>query len=224
MSAREKILLVEDNESIGFSIVELLETEGYYVRWHTDGTEALKANAGAYHLIILDLMLPGTYGLDILKEYRRTHDTPVIILSARGETDDKVRGLELGADDYVSKPFFPRELLARVKSRLRRPLLQRGDTWTFGTLVIQPGAREVFVAEQPVSLTAAEYDLLVTLARRAGDAVTRSELAEHTLDHERNSMERTLDTHVSRLRKKLGDEGERIETVWGIGYRLKAEG
>lgn len=220
-SARQKILLVEDNDAIGSEIVRLLESEGYFVRWIKDGDVAARANAGAYHLIVLDLMLPGTYGLDILKIFRRLHDTPVLILSARGETDDKVRGLELGADDYVTKPFWSEELLARIRSRMRRPLLQRGDQWSFGSLVLRPASREVFSAGQPVTLTVAEYDLLITLARRPDEAVSRSALAESALDDERGGLERTIDTHVSRLRKKLGDEGERIETVWGIGYRLR---
>lgn len=219
--ARQKILLIEDNEAIGSDIVRMLEDEGYFVRWIKDGDIAARANAGAYHLIVLDLMLPGTYGLDVLKTFRRSHDTPVLILSARGETDDKVRGLELGADDYVTKPFWSEELLARIRSRLRRPLLQRGDQWSFGSIVLRPASREVFSGGLPVDLTVVEYDLLVSLARRPEEAVSRSALAEEVLDEERGGMDRTIDTHVSRLRKKLGDEGARIETVWGIGYRLR---
>lgn len=223
VNARQKILLVEDNEKIGREIKELLDEEGFFVRWLKDGDEAARANPAAYHLIILDLMLPGTYGLDVLKVFRKQADTPVLILSARGETTDKVRGLELGADDYVTKPFWPEELLARIRSRLRRPVMLRGDALNFGELVLRPAAREAFVSDRKLDLTAAEYDLLLTLARRAGQAVTRAQLADEVLDPDQGALDRTLDSHVSRLRKKLGVAASRLDTVWGVGYRLNTE-
>lgn len=220
---RQKVLLVEDNRDIGRQVEELLVAEGFFVRWVQDGTEALSARPDAYHLIVLDMMLPGTHGLDVLKAYRKVADTPVLILSARGETDDKVRGLEFGADDYMTKPFWPEELVARVRSRLRRPIMQRADRLVFGEMVVAPSRRHVSVSGEDVSLTVAEFDLLLALATRAGDAVTRDKLAEEVLDEELNATPRTLDSHVSRLRKKLGAEGSRVETVWGIGYRLRLE-
>src|SRR5262249_22826156 len=149
-------------------------------------------------------------------------DLPVLVLSARTEALDKVRALELGADDFVTKPFWPEELLARIGARLRRPSLQRGKAIAVGTLEIDVDARVVRLAGAPVELTKAEFELLATLGQRAGSAVARSELARVCLDPEREGTERTLDVHVSRVRKKLGAEGGRIETVWGIGYRLAA--
>ncbi len=171
-------------------------------------------------LVILDLMLPGTYGMDLLKLYRGRSDVPVLILSARNETADKVRGLKLGADDYVTKPFWPEELVARVTARLRRPILSRGDVLTVGPFQIDTGARTAELGGERLDLTPSEYDILAALARRPDNAITRTALVEAALDL---GSERTLDVHVSRLRKKLGDHGKHIETVWGIGYRLASK-
>jgi DNA-binding response OmpR family regulator len=167
--------------------------------------------------VILDLMLPGLHGLDVLKRLREECDVPVLVLSARNETPDKVRALKLGADDYVTKPFWPEELLARVAARMRRPVLQRSGALQWGELAVDLGGRGVRVAGEPVELTRAEFDILAALARRPGSAVSRA-----VLDPEREGGERTLDVHVSRLRKKLGPCGRLIGTVWGVGYRLEA--
>ncbi|ATB30551.1 response regulator transcription factor [Melittangium boletus] len=217
----ERILLIEDDPQLGAQIADFLGRAGFEPTWWTVG-RALPANeAATYRLIILDLMLPGTYGLDILRELREGSgsDIPVLILSARNDTADKVRALKLGADDYMTKPFWPEELVERVRARLRRPVLQRQGLVELGTLRVDLESREVQVAGRPVELTRVEFDLLVALARRPGAAVTRQWLAENVLDPEREGTERTLDVHVSRLRRKLGP-GKHIETVWGIGYRL----
>jgi len=216
-----KILLVEDDARLGPQIREYLEREGYETVLLRDGGEALVTSPAGFDLLILDLMLPGAHGLDVLKRLRTHSDLPVLILSARNETTDKVRALGLGADDYVTKPFWPEELLARVKARMRRPILQRSDVVTLGALAIDLGARRVSVEGQPVELTRVEFDLLAALARRPGAAVTRAWLAENVLDPEREGGERTLDVHVSRLRRKLGPCGRTIATVWGVGYRLE---
>jgi two-component system response regulator MtrA len=165
-------------------------------------------------------MLPGLYGMDILKTLRRESEVPVLVLSARNDPQDKVRALQLGADDYMTKPFWPEELIERVKARLRRPSLARGDQLEVGSLRVDLAGRRVSVAGHDVELTRVEIELLAALARRPGEAVTRRWLVDHVLDPEREGNERTLDAHVSRLRKKLGAEVV-IETVWGIGYRLK---
>ena len=217
----QRILLVEDDEKLGAQIVEHLNREGLGVEWLRDGDAALRVDPEAFDLVVLDLMLPGTYGLDVLKKYRKTSQVPVMILSAREDTRDKVRGLTLGADDYMTKPFWPEELVARVQARLRRPTMQRTDEITVGSIHIDLDAREVKLDGEPVELTRVEHELLVALARRPGMALTRAALVEAALDPDRQGTERTLDVHVSRLRKKLGDSGERIETVWGIGYRLR---
>ena len=174
-------------------------------------------------LIVLDLMLPGGHGLDVLKHVRGNKEqVPVLILSARTETTDKVRALELGADDYLTKPFWPEELLARVKARLRRPTLAASSgSLTLGPLNLDAEGRVATVDGQPVELTRVEFDLLHALAKRPGAAISRTWLVDHVLDAERDGAERTLDVHVSRLRKKLGAAGSMVTTVWGVGYRLQ---
>jgi two-component system response regulator MtrA len=190
--------------------------------WIRNGREALDASPSGYGLLILDLMLPGAHGLDVLKKLRSHSDLPVLILSARNETIDKVRALGFGADDYVTKPFWPEELLARIRARLRRPALQRSDTIELGVLTVDLAARRALVSGSPVELTRVEFDLLAALARRPGAAITRAWLVENVLDPDREGGERTLDVHVSRLRRKLGPCGRWISTVWGVGYRLEA--
>jgi DNA-binding response OmpR family regulator len=217
----ERILLVEDDEKLGRQIQDFLNGEGHETTWIRSGSEALDISPTGYGLLILDLMLPGAHGLDVLKQLRSHSDLPVLILSARNETIDKVRALGFGADDYVTKPFWPEELLARVRARLRRPGLQRSDTIELGGLSIDLAARRALVAGSVVDLTRVEFDLLAALARRPGAAISRAWLVENVLDPEREGGERTLDVHVSRLRRKLGPCGRWIATVWGVGYRLE---
>lgn len=216
----ERILVVEDDEKLGASVVASLSREGLDVTWQKDGDEAARLDPHAFDLVILDLMLPGKYGLDLLKLFREQCDVPVLILSARDDASDKVRALKLGADDYVTKPFFPEELVARVRARLRRPSLDRTGALRVPGLVIDVEARVVRLESGEVELTRVELDLLIALARRAGSAITRAALVRAALDPATGGHERTLDVHVSRLRKKLGPVGEQIQTVWGIGYKL----
>jgi two-component system response regulator MtrA len=218
----EKILIVEDDVKLGEQIRECLDRNGYEATWVRTGEEALLLSPSEFGLLILDLMLPGTHGLDVLKRLRDGSDLPVLILSARNETTDKVRAFGLGADDYVTKPFWPEELVARVRARLRRPLLQRVDVIELGELVIDLAARRVSVSGTAVELTRVEFDLLAALARRPGAAIARMWLVEHVLDPEREGGERTLDVHVSRLRRKLGTCARGLTTVWGVGYRMEA--
>lgn len=218
----DRVLLVEDDERLGRQVAETLSQAGYDTSWVRDGrTLTAEAVEGA-SLVVLDLMLPGEHGLDILKRLRRESDVPVLVLSARNETGDKVRALKLGADDYVTKPFWPEELLARVAARLRRPVLSRSTAVRLGDLAVDLDQRRVAVAGEPVDLTRVEFDLLAALVRRQGSAVSRAWLAEHVLDPEREGGERTLDVHMSRLRKKLGAAASAIATVWGVGYRLES--
>lgn len=217
----DRILLVEDDEKLGAQVVSHLTRAGYEPTWIKDGDAARGEDPSRYSLVILDLMLPGTYGLDLLKRYRTSTEVPVLILSAREDSADKVRALKLGADDYVTKPFWPEELLARVAARLRRPTLERREGPTrFGGLVIDLERREVRVDDADVELTKVELDLLTALAKRPGSPMTRAALVDAALDPEAGGNERTLDVHVSRLRKKLGRYGECVATVWGIGYKL----
>jgi two-component system response regulator MtrA len=216
----QRILLVEDDEQLGTQIVSHLKAAGFDPIWWTRGMPITPDLAGTLQLVVLDLMLPGTYGLDILKSLRTHADVPVLVLSARNESADKVRALKLGADDYMTKPFWPEELVERVRARLRRPTLQRRDVLQVGGIHIDVSRREVMVSDEAITLTRIEFNILEELARRAGEPVTRQWLVENVLDPEREGTERTLDVHVSRLRKKLGAANP-IETVWGIGYRLK---
>ena len=215
-----RILLVEDDEKLGAQIVSHLREAGLAPHWMQRGDEALGANARDYELVILDLMLPGAFGLDVLKHLRSQSDLPVLVLSAKNDPSIKVRALELGADDYVTKPVWPEELLARVHARLRRPGLQRGGAIESGELFVDVAGRVVRLAGAEVDLTRVEFDLLLALAQRPGQALSRAWLCENVLDPERDGTERTLDVHVSRLRKKLGACGARVVTVWGVGYRL----
>lgn len=216
----DRILLIEDDRALGAQVVEHLRRAGYESVWHTDGRALEHGDAAGFGLVVLDLMLPGVFGLDLLKRFREGSDVPVLILSARNDTATRVRGLQLGADDYLTKPFWPEELVERVRARLRRPVLQRGDALEIGALRIDLHARSVEVDGHAVALTIAEWRILETLARRRGAPVTRAILVEQALDAERDGADRALDVHVSRLRKKLGDAGASIVTVWGIGYRL----
>jgi two-component system response regulator MtrA len=214
------ILIVEDDPQLGAQVEKRLRDAGYATTWWREGRHPMKESWPAVELVVLDLMLPGTYGMDMLKQLRTFSEVPVLVLSARTDASDKVRALSLGADDYLTKPFWPEELVERVRARLRRPTLVRsGETLDVGELSIDLANHQARYRGHPLELTRVEFEILVTLARRPGAAVTRAYLVDHALDADRGGGARTLDAHVSRIRKKLGDESL-IETVWGIGYRL----
>jgi two-component system response regulator MtrA len=214
------VLIVEDDPQLGAQVEKRLRDAGYTTTWWREGRRPMKESWPSVELVVLDLMLPGTYGMDMLKQLRTFSEVPVLVLSARTDASDKVRALSLGADDYLTKPFWPEELVERVRARLRRPALVRTDeALEVGELSIDLANHRARYQGKPLELTRVEFEILVTLARRPGAAVTRAHLVEHALDADRGGGARTLDAHVSRIRKKLGDESL-VETVWGIGYRL----
>ncbi|MFZ0450751.1 MAG: response regulator [Desulfatiglandaceae bacterium] len=227
--AKKELLVVDDEEDILELVRFNLTREGYLVRCASSGEEALvSVKRHIPHLIILDLMLPGMDGLDAarrLKKDSSTEDIPIIMLTAKGEEADIVTGLELGADDYVTKPFSPRVLTARVKAVLRRKmeegLSEKGLPLKVHELEIHPGRHEVIVQGEPVSLTFTEFAILKHLAHRPGWVFTRYQIVDAVHGQEYNVTDRSVDVQVAGLRKKLGPYGKYIETVRGVGYRLK---
>ena len=217
------ILIVDDERNIVDLLRLYLEKEGFAVIAAGDGEQALALHARhAPDLVILDLMLPKIDGYEVCRELRRRGDTPILMLTARDDDVDAIVGLELGADDYVTKPFNPRALLARVKAILRRTdgTAKGGRPIEVGALRIDPRRREATVGERRLELRAREFDLLAALARDPGVVLTRDALLEDVWGTDFPGETRTVDVHVAEVRKKLGDDGPPIETVRGVGYRL----
>jgi len=229
MPERPRILLVEDEKSIADILLYALDTDGFKTSWVSTGGEALTAlTRDPVDLAIVDIGLPDLSGFELFAEIRRHHPIPVIFLTARGSEVDRVSGLEMGADDYVVKPFSVRELLLRVKSLLKRghlppAVLSAEEVLTVGKLVIDSIRHEVTVAGKAVELTLLEFKLLKLLVERRGRVQSRDRLLMDVWNIESDITTRTIDTHVKRLRQKLGRVGDLIETVRGIGYRFSDE-
>ena len=225
---KESILVVDDEEDILELVEYNLTKAGYKVTCVPTGGEALKqARSLLPDLVVLDLMLPGLNGLEIctlLKNDPKTKGLAVVMLTARGEESDVVRGLELGADDYITKPFSPKILLARVNSVLRRLKAEKPDSSAplrVHDLIIHPGRHEVLVQGQPLDLTFTEFKVLQCLARRPGWVFTRSQIVDAVRGEGYPVTDRAVDVQIVGLRKKLGTHGQYIETVRGVGYRFK---
>ena len=221
---------VVDDEPIVREVVErYLRQDGFAVQTAADGAEALRRFAAARpDLVLLDLMLPGVDGLEVCRRIRTQSNVPVIMLTAKGDETDTIIGLGVGADDYVAKPFSPRELVARVKAVLRRasapPLLGDGDPLRFGQLVIRPDRRQVEANGRAVDLTAREFDLLLFLASHPGQVFSRDELLDKVWDWAYASDGGTVTVHVRRVRQKIEADPERpryVKTVWGVGYKFE---
>jgi len=223
-----KILVVDDEPSITNLVSAYLKPEGYEVFIASDGNAGLKAaRAFKPDLIILDVMLPGMDGIELLSRLRRESDVYVIMLTARTEETDKIVGLSVGADDYVTKPFSPRELVARVKAALRRIETGSGSggersVLSFQHIHIDVGARKVTVDENPIELTTVEFDLLKTLAENHGRVLSREQLLEKVWGGEYFGEIRVVDVHLGHVRQKLGRD-DLIATVRGVGYRFEDE-
>jgi DNA-binding response OmpR family regulator len=220
-----KILLVDDDVELCEMLAEYLATEGFEVTAVHDGRAALeRAAQGGWDAVILDVMMPGMSGFDVLRALRPITSAPVLMLTARGEDTDTVVGLELGADDYVAKPCSPRVLVARLRALLRRTHGEEaaGAALRVGDLVLDPGARRVTVDGREVELTGAEFNLLALLVRNAGHVVEKETLAEEALGRPLQAYDRRIETHMTQIRRKLGplpDGAARIRTVRGAGYQ-----
>jgi DNA-binding response OmpR family regulator len=226
--AKPAILVVEDDIDILNLLTYNLAGAGFEAVVAQDGYEALTlARRRPPHLVILDLMLPGLDGFEVCKELKRSEATrkiPVLMLTARGEEVDRIVGLELGADDYVVKPFSPRELILRVRAILKRYMAEEAPVapvWSREGVTVDFQAHRVTVDEQDVALTATEFRLLAELIRNQGKVQSRDHLLDKVWGYQFEGYARTVDTHVRRLRQKLGDYAELIETLRGVGYRLR---
>ena len=222
-----RILVIDDEEAIGSVIKDYLEAQGYQVFWAEDGLSALDTfRRVSPDLIILDLMLPGKSGLDVCRELRKDSDVPVIMLTAKSDEIDRVLGLELGADDYVTKPFSLRELAARVRAVLRRVgkgIEDQRDILKVGDITIDADGHQVTVSGHEVALTPTEFSILLFLAERPGRVASRLQLVNASLGEAYVGYERSIDTHVSNLRKKIEADPanpRRLQTVYGVGYKL----
>jgi two-component system response regulator CpxR len=223
-----RLLVIDDDIDLCELLTDYLTTEGFAVEVVHDGEAgAERALAGDFELVVLDVMLPGINGFEVLRRLRAGSATPVLMLTARGDDVDRIVGLEMGADDYLPKPFNPRELVARIRAVQRRteaaPVTTTvaGETVAVGDVTLDLGARTVRVGGVPIELTSVEFSLLEVLIRLAGQVVSREELSLQALGRELNVYDRSIDVHVSSLRRKLGaigEESERIKTVRGIGY------
>jgi len=223
----DRILVIDDDVELCSLVREYLESEGYESESVHDGERGLqRALTGDPMLVVLDVMLPGMNGFDVLRRIRDTSRIPVLLLTARGQDVDRIVGLEIGADDYLPKPFNPRELVARIRAILRRT--KDGDRTAsapqmlaVGDVELDPATRTVRQAGQPVELTSVEFNLLEVLLREAGRVVTRERLVNAVLSRKFSPFDRSIDMHVSKVRKKLGDSDgspEHIKTVRGVGY------
>jgi DNA-binding response OmpR family regulator len=222
----EQILVIDDDAELSSLVTEYLEPEGFQVEAASDGIRGLeRALAGEHLLVVLDVMLPGLNGLEVLRRLRASSRIPVLLLTARGEDVDRIVGLEIGADDYLPKPFNPRELVARIRAVLRRSKGPAGESVPamikVGEIELDPATRSVTHHGKPVELTSVEFNLLHVLLAEAGRVVTREHLVDAVLGRKFSPFDRSIDMHVSKVRKKLGDSDsttDYIKTVRGVGY------
>ncbi|WP_195282397.1 response regulator transcription factor [Harryflintia acetispora] len=217
-----KLMIADDDLHLRKLVRTYAELEGYQCEEAENGFEALeKLRDGSYDLMILDIMMPGMDGFETLADFRNWSQAPVILLTARDEEYDKLFGFNLGADDYLSKPFSPKELMARVKAVLKRAGTPKDEPLQFGGLRIVPNARAAQIEGTPLNLPPKEFDLLLTLAQNEHAALSRKLLLQRVWGYDYVGDARTVDTHVGSLRDHLGDYRKLIQTVWGVGYKFE---
>lgn len=223
----DKILIIDDDEELCELVSEYLTVEGFEIESVNDGETGLeKALSGEYDMAILDVMLPKMNGFDVLRNLREMSKMPVIMLTARGDDMERIVGLEIGADDYLPKPFNPRELAARLRAILRRTVVAEGDVdptdkLDIDGIQISPSSRAAVRDGEELNLTSVEFGLLLELLKEAGKVVKKEDLSENVLERKLSPYDRSLDMHISNLRKKLGtrsDGSERIKTIRSVGY------
>lgn len=221
-----QILMIDDDRELGAMITDFLATDQLTVTVRNTGEEGIDAfKAGSYDLLILDIMMPGINGLEVLKKVRQTSSVPVIMLTARGDDVDRIIGLEFGADDYLPKPFNPRELVARIKAILRRaqPQTEEQDVLELGEIRLDTRTHKAAVSDRELKLTGTEYEILKCLLETPGKVVNKEHLSERALGRRLLPYDRSVDTHISNLRGKLEKAGNRNETIQnqrGVGYLL----
>ncbi len=226
MMDNASILIVDDDRELGDMLKEFLAPDHFDVTTCLNGEDGLRAlQDNEFNLVILDIMLPGISGIDVLREVRQNSDVPIIMLTARGDDVDRILGLEFGADDYLTKPFNPRELLARIKAIMRRvqPGTSRGHQLSVGAVVLDLRARRVTAGGEPIRLTGTEFELLRCLAKAPGETVTKEQLAREALGRRHMPYDRSIDTHISNVRGKLAAAGitsPSIQSRRGVGYCL----
>ena len=223
----DSILVVDDDTELCVLVQEYLTSEGFKSEAVHDGETGLRRGlSGEYALVVLDVMLPGINGFEVLRRLRSVSRLPVLLLTARGEDVDRIVGLEIGADDYLPKPFNPRELVARIRAVLRRTKPSKAtdaapEILSVGDVELDPATRNVYLSGAPVDLTSVEFNLLEVLLREAGRVVTRERLVNAVLSRKFMPFDRSIDMHVSKVRRKLGDSdenGDHIKTIRGVGY------
>src|SRR2546421_2680418 len=229
----DRILVIDDDVELCTLVGEYLAPEGFLVECAHDGKRGLEAAVTGEHLlVVLDVMLPGMNGFDVLRRIRGKSRVPVLLLTARGEDVDRIVGLEIGGDDYLPKPFNPRELVARIRAILRRSLPGKAtdavpEVLSVGDVELDPATRNVYLGGAPVELTSVEFNLLEVLLREAGRVVTRERLVNAVLSRKFMPFDRSIDMHVSKVRRKLGDSdesGDHIKTIRGVGYMFARPG
>ena len=221
----KKILVVDDEERMRKLVRDFLVKDGYTVSEAADGEEALEVfySDRDISLVILDVMMPRMDGWQVCREIRKESRVPIIMLTARSEEQDELLGFELGVDEYVSKPFSPRILVARVGALLRRTQNTQDEKMSAGGIVLDKAAHQAFVDGQPIDLSVKEFELLAYFLENQGIALSRETILNHVWNYDYYGDARTIDTHVKKLRSKMGEKGKLIKTVWGLGYKFEKE-